>query len=75
MLLNRPKRYIIRYCIRLLVIASMVSFFMNTPKALLNNEVRASSAVLKAISRNKPILAMESTIITHGLPWPTNFDN
>ena len=30
--------------------------------------------VQTALSNKQPVLALESTIITHGLPWPDNFD-
>lgn len=34
----------------------------------INDEVQA------ALENNKPIVALESTIITHGMPWPQNYD-
>lgn len=33
-----------------------------------------SSAVAKARKENRPIVALESTIITHGMPWPDNME-
>lgn len=33
-----------------------------------------SEEVLAALNQNKPVVALESTIITHGLPSPHNFD-
>lgn len=30
--------------------------------------------MVEAIAQNKPLLALESTIITHGLPYPTNVE-
>jgi pseudouridylate synthase len=33
-----------------------------------------SSAVSAAISAGRPVVALESTIITHGMPWPRNFE-
>jgi pseudouridine-5'-phosphate glycosidase len=32
-----------------------------------------SPKVEKAIQNDDPIVALESTIITHGMPWPDNF--
>ncbi|MCV2881087.1 pseudouridine-5'-phosphate glycosidase [Actibacterium sp. XHP0104] len=33
-----------------------------------------SSEVAAARARNQPIVALESTIITHGMPWPQNLE-
>jgi len=33
-----------------------------------------SSQVIKAINQHSPLVALESTVITHGLPQPTNFE-
>ncbi len=33
-----------------------------------------SPEVAEAIHKNKPIVALESTVITHGLPYPANRD-
>jgi pseudouridine-5'-phosphate glycosidase len=30
--------------------------------------------VQSALDENRPIVALESTIITHGMPWPQNYD-
>lgn len=38
----------------------------------MNTMIKYSKEVLKALKENKPIVALESTIITHGLPSPTN---
>lgn len=34
--------------------------------------IRISTEVLHAINQGKPIVALESTVITHGLPYPQN---
>jgi pseudouridylate synthase len=34
--------------------------------------VRPSSAVAAALAEGRPVVALESTIITHGMPWPDN---
>ena len=33
-----------------------------------------SSEVQHALDQNKPIVALESTIISHGMPYPQNFE-
>jgi len=33
-----------------------------------------SDAVTRAQAENRPIVALESTIITHGMPWPQNLE-
>ena len=38
----------------------------------MKSAIRFSSEVSAAISAKKPIVALESTIISHGLPRPTN---
>src|SRR6266436_1262496 len=35
-------------------------------------DVRAS--VAEALHAHRPVVALESTLIAHGLPWPTNFE-
>ncbi|MCR8723927.1 pseudouridine-5'-phosphate glycosidase [Frigidibacter sp. ROC022] len=36
--------------------------------------VTLSPEVAEARSRNRPLVALESTIITHGMPWPRNLE-
>lgn len=36
--------------------------------------VRIRSDVLEAIKQNKPVVALESTIISHGMPYPKNVE-
>ncbi len=33
-----------------------------------------SPAVAAALAENRPVVALESTIITHGMPWPQNLE-
>ena len=40
----------------------------------LNNYLSISSEVLDAIKNNKPVVALESTIISHGMPYPKNVE-
>ena len=35
-------------------------------------EINYSLEVKQAIKNNDPVVALESTIITHGMPWPEN---
>lgn len=39
-----------------------------------NRLIRLNAEVSEAIKKNLPILAMESTIISHGLPYPENIE-
>jgi pseudouridylate synthase len=36
--------------------------------------IRSSEEITEAVSANRPVVALESTLITHGLPWPTNLE-
>ena len=38
------------------------------------NKMKISSEVLEAIKNNKPVVALESTIISHGMPYPKNVE-
>lgn len=38
----------------------------------MNSFLQLSPEVAEAIATNKPIVALESTIISHGMPWPQN---
>jgi len=37
-------------------------------------KIEYSSEVREAIKNDDPIVALESTIITHGMPWPENLE-
>lgn len=37
-------------------------------------DIRYSPEVAKARAENRPLVALESTIITHGMPWPQNLE-
>ena len=37
-------------------------------------QIKYSEEVLKAIQDNKPVVALESTIISHGMPYPDNLE-
>ncbi|MCK4696641.1 MAG: pseudouridine-5'-phosphate glycosidase, partial [Candidatus Cloacimonetes bacterium] len=39
----------------------------------MKNCLEYSKQVKKALEKNKPIIALESTIISHGMPYPQNF--
>ena len=34
--------------------------------------IRVSEEVKKALEENRPVVALESTIISHGMPYPQN---
>lgn len=36
--------------------------------------VNVSAEVARAIKNGEPVVALESAIITHGMPWPKNFE-
>jgi pseudouridine-5'-phosphate glycosidase len=41
----------------------------------MNNEfLKTDPAVLNAIQQGRPVVALESTIISHGMPWPKNVE-
>src|SRR6266545_4454375 len=38
----------------------------------MNPEIHLSAEVAAALLENRPVVALESTLITHGLPYPAN---
>ena len=40
----------------------------------LNNYLNVSEEVTNALANNKPVVALESTIISHGMPYPKNVE-
>lgn len=40
----------------------------------LNNLISVSEEVNSAVADNKPVVALESTIISHGMPYPKNYE-
>lgn len=36
--------------------------------------IEISDVVTQALKNNEPIVALESTIITHGMPYPANLE-
>lgn len=36
------------------------------------NYLKISNEIVRALEKNKPVVALESTIITHGMPYPEN---
>lgn len=40
----------------------------------LTKSIDLSVDVANALALNQPVIALESTIISHGLPWPNNFE-
>lgn len=43
-------------------------------KSSLGRNVDVSPEVLDALSRAAPVVALESTVISHGFPYPANLD-
>src|SRR5881227_589230 len=39
-----------------------------------SDSVQIAPSVKDALSRGAPVVALESTIITHGMPYPTNLE-
>ncbi|MCA9892875.1 MAG: pseudouridine-5'-phosphate glycosidase, partial [Anaerolineae bacterium] len=37
-------------------------------------KIHISEEVQQALAENRPVVALESTLITHGLPYPSNRD-
>ncbi len=37
-------------------------------------DLELSAAVQQSLEDGRPVLALESTIISHGMPWPRNFE-
>ena len=40
----------------------------------MQKKVKLSYEVQKAVNENSPVVALESTIISHGMPYPQNFE-
>nr|WP_306267527.1 pseudouridine-5'-phosphate glycosidase [Pararhizobium sp. IMCC3301] len=47
---------------------------MSTPKQTLSGLLKISRPVATALAAGQPVVALESTIITHGMPWPQNLE-
>lgn len=39
-----------------------------------SNLLKILPEIADALAENRPVVALESTVITHGLPWPTNIE-
>jgi len=39
-----------------------------------NRDIELSNEVRSALEERKPIIALESTVIAHGLPYPHNIE-
>ncbi|MGB7285700.1 MAG: pseudouridine-5'-phosphate glycosidase, partial [Salaquimonas sp.] len=40
----------------------------------MNKFIKLSNEVAEALATGKPVVALESTIVTHGMPWPQNME-
>ena len=50
-----------------------MAFYRNNYKSIVRSiHYLLSPAVKNALENNKPVVALESTIITHGMPFPNN---
>ena len=38
------------------------------------SQITRSAAVAQALDAGRPVVALESTIVTHGMPWPQNLE-
>ncbi len=36
--------------------------------------INVSAEVARAVKNGEPVVALESAIITHGMPWPKNYE-
>ena len=41
---------------------------------MLNNYIQIDKKIKKALKNKKPLVALESTLISHGLPYPANIE-
>ena len=42
---------------------------------MLNHYIKISPEVSEALNNQKPVVALESTIIAHGMPYPQKYRN
>lgn len=47
---------------------------MATLQAALRKSLRVLPEVADALSSGRPVVALESTIVAHGMPYPQNLD-
>lgn len=64
----------VRRGVAVLLLLSAALFLLRTPRPLLSASVTASPEVLQALATGAPVLALESTIITHGMDYPENLE-
>ena len=51
----------------------MFSFSPKAQELIKHGSLRVSDEVFNALCNNEPLVALESTIITHGMPYPDNY--
>ncbi|XP_059155907.1 uncharacterized protein LOC131940979 [Physella acuta] len=66
------QRHVVRNCLHKCLLYRDTKMFSQV-NASCNNFIRVSDEVREAIHARKPVVALESTIITHGMPYPHNF--
>ena len=54
--------------------AKLYSYVSVTNKSLTIEYLNVSKEVIDAINTSRPVVALESTIISHGMPYPQNFE-
>ncbi|OMJ17870.1 Pseudouridine-5'-phosphate glycosidase [Smittium culicis] len=51
-----------------------VSAYSRSNSAAFSSLINISPRVKEALANNEPVIALESTIISHGMPYPSNFE-
>ncbi|OMJ27853.1 Pseudouridine-5'-phosphate glycosidase [Smittium culicis] len=51
-----------------------VSAYSRSSSAAFSSLINISPKVKEALANNEPVIALESTIISHGMPYPSNFE-
>lgn len=49
-----------------------IKLFNNSLRSLSTNLFQIHDEVFEALQNHRPVVALESTIITHGMPFPDN---
>lgn len=57
------------------IVQSIAKRFWFSKRELANNSyTEVSEEVRNALANNMPVVALESTILTHGMPYPSNVE-
>ncbi len=71
-LLRQSKVFLTRKSTTSLFATSCISSSSSSSSSLLGGRLQIHPEVQEAIQTNKPVVALESTILSHGLPYPDN---